>query len=205
MGFFVEVREVLAAGLGVLFQVVIGAVGDALQFRPSPGEPVLNVVAVLGVMGQFVLAVAAQPQVLAPDTQVHVPLEAVLDPPVQPFLVGARFHEELHLHLLELPGAEGEVAGGDLVPERLADLADAEGQLLACRVEHVFEIDEDALGGLRPQKDLVGRVFHRAHEGLEHQVEAPRFRQLAAAIGAAQRFKRGFGLRGFRVHARLFQ
>ena len=39
--------------------------------------------------------------------------------------------EVLHLHLLELAGAEDEVLRGDLVAEGLADLGDAEGRLLA--------------------------------------------------------------------------
>jgi hypothetical protein len=46
----------------------------------------------------------------------------------------ARLDEELHLHLLELAGAEDEVARRDLVAERLADLRDAERRLLAARV-----------------------------------------------------------------------
>src|ERR1022692_1505088 len=47
-----------------------------------------------------------------------------------PLLVGARLDEEFHLHLLELAGAEDEVSRRDLVAERLADLADAERDLL---------------------------------------------------------------------------
>ena len=40
-------------------------------------------------------------------------------------------YDEALLHLLELAGAEGEVARGDLVAEGLAHLTDAEGQLAA--------------------------------------------------------------------------
>jgi hypothetical protein len=47
-----------------------------------------------------------------------------------PLLVGAGLDEELHLHLLELAGAEDEVARRDLVAERLADLPDPERDLL---------------------------------------------------------------------------
>ena len=53
---------------------------------------------------------------------------AVVDPVLVPLLVGARLAEELQLHLLELAGAEDEVARRDLVAEGLADLADAEGR-----------------------------------------------------------------------------
>ena len=59
--------------------------------------------------------------------------ERSCDPVLVPLLVGAGLDEELHLHLLELAGAEDEVARRDLVAERLADLADAERRLLARR------------------------------------------------------------------------
>ncbi|BDZ46660.1 hypothetical protein GCM10025866_25690 [Naasia aerilata] len=65
-------------------------------------------------------------QVVRVDAEVDVPAEALVDPVLVPFLVGARLDEELHLHLLELAGAEDEVAGRDLVAEALPDLADAE-------------------------------------------------------------------------------
>jgi hypothetical protein len=63
-----------------------------------------------------------------------VPRHAEAAPPLEPLLVGARLDEELHLHLLELAGPEDEVAGRDLVAERLPDLGDAERDLLACEL-----------------------------------------------------------------------
>ena len=51
-------------------------------------------------------------------------------PGLLPVLVGARLDEELDLHLLELAGAEDEVAGSDLVAERLADLPMPNGGFL---------------------------------------------------------------------------
>ena len=70
---------------------------------------------------------------------------------LEPLLrLGGR-HEELHLHLLELAGAEDEVAGRDLVAERLADLGDPERRLLARELEHVLEVDEDPLRRLGAQ------------------------------------------------------
>ena len=66
-------------------------------------------------------------------------------------------HEELDLHLLELARAEDEVAGRDLVAERLADLRDAERRLLARELQHVLEVDEDALRGLGAQEDRAPR------------------------------------------------
>ena len=98
-------------------------------------------------------------------------------------------HEELHLHLLELARAEDEVAGRDLVAERLADLRDAERRLLARRRLHVGEVDEDALRGLRAQVRDRRVVLHRADEGLEHQVELARLGEgvLHAAVRARAR------------------
>ena len=97
------------------------------------------------------------------------------------------WHEELHLHLLELARAEDEVAGSDLVAERLADLGDAERRLLAAELEDVFEVDEDALRGLGAQVGDGALVFHRADRRLEHEVELrapPSSRTLRARPGA---------------------
>src|SRR5262249_15582267 len=110
----------------------------------------------------------------------------------------------LDLHLLELAGAEDEVARSDLVAEGLADLPDAEGQLAPHGLGYVVEVDEDALRRLRPQIGEGGVLLHRAHEGLEHEVElAGRGEGTPAAGGAegappaagrARRARRGGGL-----------
>src|SRR6185437_4295916 len=108
------------------------------------------------------------------DAEIDVPSEALVDPALVPFLVGAGRDEELHLHLLELPGPEDEVARGDLVAEGLSDLADAERDLLPRRLQHVAEVDEDALRGLRAQVSQPGVVFYRAQVSAQHQVEHAR-------------------------------
>ena len=59
------------------------------------------------------------------------PGQPLVHPVFEPSLVAPRFDEILHLHLLELPGPEDEVAGGDLVSKGLPDLGDPEGDLLA--------------------------------------------------------------------------
>ena len=41
--------------------------------------------------------------------------------------------KKLHFHLFEFPHPEDELAGHDLVAERLTDLGDAEGDLQAAR------------------------------------------------------------------------
>ena len=102
-----------------------------------------------------------------------------------PVLVGSRLDEELHLHLLELPHAEHEVARRDLVAERLADLRDPERDLLARGRLDLREVHEHRLGGLGAKEHLVVVVGDRTHVGLEHQVEVAGIGEaLAAAVGA---------------------
>src|SRR5207247_901631 len=105
------------------------------------------------------------------------------DPAVVPGLVGrpalepvVRVDEELDLHLLELARAEDEVAGRDLVAKGLADLRDAERQLAPRGLQHVVEVDEDALRRLGPEVRKGGVLLHRSHERREHQVELARRR-----------------------------
>ena len=115
-----------------------------------------------------------------------VPLHAPGPPPLEPLLVGAGLHEELHLHLLELAGPEDEVPRRDLVAERLPDLGDPERDLLARRVEDVEVVDVDPLRGLRPEVHDRGLLLDRPHERLEHEVEQPGLgeRPLGPADGA---------------------
>jgi hypothetical protein len=87
--------------------------------------------------------------------------------------------EELHLHLLELERAEDEVARGDLVAKRLADLGDAERRLLAREAEDGLEVQEDALRGLGAQVDRRAGLLHRADRRLEHEVELARLGEVA--------------------------
>jgi hypothetical protein len=88
----------------------------------------------------------------------------------------------LDLHLLELAGAEDEVARRDLVAEALADLADAERRLLARGLQHRGEVGEDALRGLRAHVVEAGLVIHDAEEGLHQARELPDRRPLANLV-----------------------
>ena len=102
-------------------------------------------------------------QVLLADAKALEPVHAVVLPVGKPFEVRAGLAEEFAFHLLKLTGAEGEVARGDLVAERLADLAHAEGQLAAGGALVVREAHEDALRRLRPQ--IAGRGGCRLPRG----------------------------------------
>ena len=77
----------------------------------------------------------------------------------------------LELHLLELPGPENEVAGGDLVAERLADLGRAKRRPQVLGLQDVGKIDEVALRSFRAQVGHGAIVLDRADESLEHEVE----------------------------------
>ena len=193
----VEVRERLATGLAVLLEVEVGAVRDALELAPADRELVVDVGGPLGVVGELALLVLAQPEVLAADTVALVPGESLLDPALMPHLVGrptidriVRVDEELDLHLLELVRPEDEVPGRDLVTEGLPDLGDPERELEAHRLEHVVEVDEDALRRLGPEVGDRRVLLDRTHEGLEHEVELARRGQLPLAALRAQRAPR---------------
>ena len=168
-------------------QVVVGAVSNAPQLAPAvaEGELVLDVGGSAGVEGQLSRLMVTQAQGLFLDAQGDQPVLAEVLPVGEPLQVGAGLAEELALHLLKLPGTEGEVAGGDLIAEGLAHLAHAEGQLLAGGALNVGEVHENALGGLRPQIDGGGGVLGDADLGLEHQVKlADGGEVVLAAVGA---------------------
>ena len=83
-------------------------------------------------------------------------------------------HEVLDFHLLELAGTEDEVTGGDLVTERLTDLADTERRALAGRGDHVVEVHENTLSGLGAQVVQTLLIIHRAQVGLHQTGEVLR-------------------------------
>ena len=170
-------------------EVIVGAVGDALKLRPlaravgSEREVVLDVHRALGVVRELLGGVLVAAQVFGVDAQARVPVPALVDPGLVPVLVGAGLDEELHLHLLELPCAEDEVARRDLVSKRLALLRYSERYLYPAGIEDVLEVGEDALRRLRSQKRKIFLALDGACVGLEHQVERPDLGEVAAAVG----------------------
>ena len=76
----VEVLELLARVLGVLGQVEVAAVGDALELRPADREQVLDVGGARRVVAELVGLVLAQAQVVGADAELDVPVEARLLP-----------------------------------------------------------------------------------------------------------------------------
>ena len=168
-------------------QVEVAPVVDALELLPPEREAIFDVDGLLRVMRQLVGRVLALTQARRRHAIALVPRT----PSWEPFLEGGRRlglgpNEVLHLHLLELAHPEHEVPGRDLVAERLPDLGDPERQLLARRLLDVLEVHVRALGGLGPQVDDRRVLFDRAHERLEHQVEAARRGQRPAVDRALQ-------------------
>ena len=133
-------------------EVEVAAVGDALELGPADREQVLDVGGPARVVRQLVGVVRAQAQVVAVGCRAARTSRSRSAHQYSYHcsrLVGR--DEELHLHLLELARAEDEVAGRDLVAERLADLRDPERRLLARELQRVLEVEEDALRGLGTQ------------------------------------------------------
>src|SRR4030066_80687 len=95
---------------------------------PPPGEVVLAAAGGRRVVRQLIGAVGPEPQVLRVHPQLRVPPHPLRQPVLVPLGCLGRWAEELQLPLLELAGAEDELAGGDLVAEGLADLGDSEGR-----------------------------------------------------------------------------
>ena len=170
-GFLIEVFQLDAGVLAVLTEVVVGAIRDAPQLAPAEGEEKLEIGGGFGVVGKLLLLVIPQLQVFLLHAHVQQPVPAVVLPEGKPFQVGAGLAEEFQFHLLEFPGAEGEVAGGDFVAKALADLGHAEGDFFAGGALDVGEVDKDALSGLGPEIQLIFRVLGDALEGFEHQVK----------------------------------
>ena len=114
---FVEVGQVLAAELGVLIEVEAAAPRDSFKLAPAERIEIFHVGGAARVMRKFVLRMRTQPQTVARDAVLDVPVEALVDPVIEPALLLGRIglDEEFHLHLLELARAKNEIAGRDLV------------------------------------------------------------------------------------------
>ena len=166
------------------FEIIVGPVVYPFELLPAERELVLDVEGGLRVVGELVRPVLLEPQLRSADTELVVVVYPRLLPVLEPFLVLRRLDEELHLHLLELAGAEDEVLGRYLVSERLAYLGDAERDLHPAALVDVLEIHVYPLSGLRSEEDDGSAVLHRTDVGLEHEVELSGRSELASAFGA---------------------
>ena len=191
----VDPLELRSGCLRVRCEVEVAAVGDALELRPADREQVLDVARRGRVVRELLRLVRAHSQVALPQAVAKVPRDAGVDPVAEPLLRLGRRDEVLHLHLLELECAEDEVPRRDLVPERLADLRDAERRLPPGDLRDVLEVDEDALCGLRAQVRVEARLLERPDPRLEHQVELARLGEVAL-LGLARMLARSLSALG---------
>ena len=181
----IKIFHRFAAVVGMLRKVVIGAVRHAPELAPAEREQILKVGRCLGVEAKLVRIMVAQSEIVARHAEIIEELLAVILPVFEPFEVGAGFAEKLQLHLLKLADTEDKVAGRDLVAERLADLTDAEGELLARGARNVLEVDEDPLRRLGAEIQLGGGILSDTLIGLEHQIELADVGEVLRTAGRA--------------------
>ncbi len=89
--------------------------------------------------------------------------------PVEGRLIARRVNKVFKLGLDERAEPEQSLSRADLVSIRVADLCDAERQLVASVLRELREIDENPLGGLRPE--VAGRGGSGPDVRLKHEVE----------------------------------
>ena len=166
----------------MLLEIVICTVSDTPEFAPvCERESKLEVCCSSGIESELFLSVISCTELFFLDAKADQPVVAECLPVIEPLKVCAGFAEELKFHLLELTCSEDEVAGCDLVTERLTDLADTERKLLSCRTLNVCEVNEDTLSCLRSQINFRCCILGNTDECLEHKVELTDIREVVAA------------------------
>ena len=181
-GFLIEIGQILAGGVLVLGQVVIGAIRHTPQLTPAEREQELEVGGRFGIEAQLLGIVVTQTQILVFQTDAQQELVAEIAPVLEPFQIGAGFAEKFQL---ELAHTEDEVAGRDLVAEGFANLTDAERQLAPGGALHIHKVGKDALRGFGTQIHRVFRILGDTLEGFEHQVKLPDVGKVVLAAGGA--------------------
>ena len=166
----IKVFELRVRVLIVHAQVVVGAVCHTHEFAPFAAletKTVLNVDGARRVVRTVVLRNIELAHVLGVNAQVNEPVPAVFNPCVKVLICFVGVNEVFDLHLLEFAGAEDEVAGGDLVTERLTDLPDTEGRTFTGRSHHIVEVYEDTLRSFGAQKVQPFLVIDRTQVGFQ--------------------------------------
>src|SRR5262245_65720396 len=99
-------------------------------------ESILNIDRAIRVMGQLLLRLFIESQVVSRDSKRREPLITVVNPLLMGSFVVARANEILHLHLFKLARPKDEVARRNLVAERLANLRDTKRQFATAGRQH---------------------------------------------------------------------
>ena len=175
--------------LGMLREVEVRAVGHTFQLSVAwggEGEAVFHVeraASIFGVVGQFIGIMGPQQEILALHSDRAPPVLPGFTPEFIPLWCIVTVAEEFEFHLFKFPGTENEVPWGDFVAERFPDLGDAERHSNPRSVAHIFEVQEDALGGFGSKIGRRVLVLQCADVGLEHEVELARLGQGARFFG----------------------
>ena len=179
--FLIKILQRLAAGFLVLFEVVIGAVGDSLKFLGAEGERVEEVIGALGVESAIFLGNVENRDFISGNADGFVPRQAILQPLIEPFFAFRWANKELDLHLFEFTGAKGEISGVDLVSKGFSDLGDSKREFFARNLENILKLDEHGLCGFGAEVGQVAFILDRTYVGFEHQVKLAGFGQLSTA------------------------
>ena len=153
----------------MLREVEVGAAVDTLHLLETKRHLEFDVGGSVGIVGQLVVVV--ETIVLCTESESLVPCHTCLLPFREPVELGARLHEELHLHLLKLAHTEDKLACHDLVAESLTNLCYSERNLHSSCLLHVQVVDEDTLSRLRAQIHLHRCIGRGTHLSGEHQVK----------------------------------
>jgi len=162
VGDLVLIHQFLAGELGVLFKIIIRAVGNTFQFRPAERKQIFHVGTAGGVMRQLILGVLTQTQTVLTQAHIQIPLVPRPDPFFVTFWRLRGQAKIFDFHLLEFTRAESKIAGGDFVAERFADLGDAKRKFTVGAVNDILKVDEYALRGFGTHINHVTGALHRA-------------------------------------------
>ena len=175
----VKVFYLLAGELLMVTKVEVCTAVDTLKLLEAEGEVELDVRGCIGIVGKLLMVMEAV--VFGTHTKVYMPFHAGFLPFFEPFQLCSGLDKELHFHLLELPHAEDELTGHNLITEGLAYLGDTEGDLHTAGLLDIEVVHKYSLGSFRAQIDEVCTVCGGAHGGGEHEVELAHFRPVAGA------------------------
>src|SRR5262249_43799810 len=121
----IEVLQLLFAVFLVLGQVKVGAGVNTFHLLKTNRELVLYITGRICIVRQLHMVVVAV--LLFSNTETQMPFHAFFFPEGIPFFLGARAHEEFHLHLLKFTHTKDELAGNDFIPKSLTDLRYTKG------------------------------------------------------------------------------
>src|SRR5438093_11455506 len=113
-------------------------------------------------------------QILRADTILVIPRHPFVDPTLVPLFIGSRNDEILNFHLFKLANTENEILRCNFIAVCLTDLSYTKRKLAICPIPYAFEIDDNALCGLRCEVGDVLIVLTRSGCRFEPQFNRAR-------------------------------